>query len=344
MKKAVALGIVIVLGAVLLLGCVPKEIRTSNIELGTWKKPRPNPNIERVKENLTLAQKNYPDDPLVYHLWGRVYALEDNYVEMVKAFEKSDELGDKFSAANDTIRMMEWDPLRKGGLEKYQAQDYSGTLEDMENAIICWPHEYDPYMFAADAAYRLGENDKAYNLSKQAYAMVPDSMQAAQQYAEMSLNVGKFDEALAVLEKLAEKDPTNAVYLISISEIYLEKSDTLKAIEYAEAALAIDKDFAEGWLNISKLYFMLKDYCKSAEAYDHYIVLIDEPNADDHFLYLLALYQCEDNDKAKTELEKFTMEHPENCDAWQLMANTYLRLKMQKEAIEATKKFEDCPK
>jgi tetratricopeptide (TPR) repeat protein len=312
--------------------------------LGTWKKPKPNPNIERCKENLTLAQQNYPDDPLVYHLWGRVYALEDNYEEMAKAFDKSNELSDQYAAANDTIRMEKWGVIHKDGLDKYQAQDYNGTLEAMKNAIVCWPHHYDPYLFAADASYRIGDSEAAYNYSKQAYEMAPDTMQVAVQFAEMCLQNAKFDEAKTVFETLHQKDPTNARYLFSLSDLAIAENDTAKSIEYALQALEIDKDNADGWLNMVKLYFMLQKYCEAAEAYEHYIPLVEEPNSDDHFLYTLSLYQCEENEKAKTELEKLTIENPENCDAWQLLSNTYLRLKMKNEAIEANKKYENCTK
>ena len=46
--------------------------------------------------------------------------------------------------------------------------------------------------------------------------------------------------------------------------------------------------------------------------------------------------------KAKTELEKFTMDNPDYCDAWQILANTYLRLKMKKEAMNADDEYKKC--
>jgi predicted Zn-dependent protease len=93
------------------------------------------------------------------------------------------------------------------------------------------------------------------------------------------------------------------------------------------------------------LYFLTKDYCKAAEAFEHYASMVEEePSLDDQFLYVLSVYQCEDYEKAKTVLEKLTMEYPDYCDSWQLLGNTYARLKMKKEALDANKKYDACIK
>jgi len=340
MKKVIALGLLIGVLAFILISCTASEIRTVKIEMKAK-----SPSMERIKTNLIKAEEMYPDDPEVYHLWGRYYAMMDNYVEMDKSFKKSDEMSDKFKASNDTLRMMEWDVLYKAAIDTYKKLDYEATLKNMKDAIICWPNQYDPFLYGADCAYRLGDSTEAYNLSKQAYQLVPDTLRVIQQFADMSLINGKYDEALGVYEIAKEKDPTNASILFSMAEIYLVKGDTAKAVEYSLEGLEIDKNYPEGWLNISKLYFLTKDYCKSADAYEHYLGMIEEePLLDDQFLYVLSVYQCEDFEKAKTVLQKLTMDYPNYCDGWQLMGNTYLRLKMKKEAVDANKKYDECLK
>jgi len=338
----IAVGaILFVLGAALLAGCIPKEIRTIKIELGTRSKPRSNPDIARVKENLTRAAGQYPDNPEVFYLWGRVYAMENNYVEMDKAFKKSEGLGSQFKADIDTIRMTAWDELVKQAVADYGKEDYAAALNKMEQAIICWPFRYDPYMFGADAAYRLGDNEKAYELSKKAYEMEPDSLQVIEVFANMASLNGKYEEAEAALLKLREKDPTSAQVPFQLSKIYTMRDDTSRAIQAIEEAVAIDKDFADGWFDLGLLYFQTRDFCKAADGFEHSAAL-RTPDADQQLLFLIALYECGDLDKARVGLEKFTMDHPENCEGWQCLANTYVRLKMKKEATDATKKFEDC--
>jgi tetratricopeptide (TPR) repeat protein len=343
MSKKVILGVTLILGLILILGCIPKEIRTVKIELGPWNHPKANPDIERVKANLKLAEQAYPNDPEVYHLWGRIYALEDNYVEMDKAFAKCDSMSDSYTAVNDTIRMTEWDVLWNKALDEYKNADYEGTLTNLKNAIICWPGQYEPYLYGADAAYRLGNTEEAYQLSKKGYELVPDTANMARQYGEMCLMNDKLDEAKTVFLKLVEKDPTNANYMFNLGEIFLAEGDTTKALEYYEGGLKIEPDNADGFLSISRLYFVMKNYPKCIEAFEHYKALAT-PSKDDYFLYLLALYQNNDFAKAQTELEAFTMEHPDYCDAWQLLANSYIRQGMQKEAKKATTSYDDCVK
>jgi tetratricopeptide (TPR) repeat protein len=342
MRKVLVLGSLMVLAALLIMGCEPKELRTVKIEMGSVNSPRANPNIERIKENLRQAEKTFPNDPEVYHLWGRVYALEDNYVEMDKAFKKSAELGDKFVAIDDTIRMRKWQDVFQKAVDAYGKQEYDTTLTYLKDAIICWPHQYEPYMYGADAAYRLGKYDEAYSLSKQAYEMVPDTLRVAQQYADLSMNTNHIDAAEPVLKKLVKDDPTNASYLINLAEIYLDRGDTTTALKYSEDALNIDKNDADIWLNVAKLYFLIQSYKEAAESFEHYLALVEAPAKDDYFLYLLSLYQIDEFEKDKGLLEKFTMEYPDYCDAWQLLANCYIKLKMKKESLEANKKFDNC--
>jgi len=345
MKRTIALGIALVMCAAIISGCVPKELRTAKIELGTRKKPRPNPNIERVKENLTLAMELYPDNPEVYYLWGWVQSMEGNYEEMVIAFDKSVELSPKFKADCDTIRMTNWDELIQKANSAHQNEDYESALTLFESCIICWPLRYEPYWFGGDAAYRIDQIEKAYELSKRAYEIEPDSIVVVQLYANMAMVNQKFDEAEAILQELIERDPTNAMNLFSVGDIYNERNDTTKAVEYYQRALEIDKDNKEGWLSLGLIYFQMQNFCKAAESFERF-VSFGEAGTEDIFIYLLSMYQCSDKEdnlrSLKTELEKFTMENPSHCDGWQLIANTYLRLKMKKEAIEANKKLEDC--
>lgn len=343
MRKALVLGSLMVLAALLVWGCQPKEFTTVKIELGTVHNPKANPNIERVKENLQTAQKAYPNNPEVYHLWGRVYALENNYVAMDEAFKKCAELSNEYVAIDDTIRMEEWQEVFQKALDAYNNQDFENTLKYLKDAIICWPIQFEPYLYGADAAYRLGKKDEAYEMSKQAYERVPDTLRVAQQYADMCIFTNRYAEAKPVLDKLVQMDPTNATYLINLAEIYLSEGDTAKALEYSDKALDIDKNNADIWLNVAKLYFLIQDYKRAAESFEHYAALVEEPSRDDYFLYLLSLYQNNEIEKDKTELEKFTMKYPDYCEGWQLLANCYAKLKMKVEAQEATRKYDACP-
>ncbi|MCD6161670.1 MAG: tetratricopeptide repeat protein [candidate division Zixibacteria bacterium] len=347
MKRIIALGILLIISAVFIAGCMPKEIRTVKIELGTRQKPKADPNLDRVKMNLTKAEKNYPNNAEVYYLWGWVHSMEGNYVEMDKAFKKSVEISDAFKIDADTIRMEKWDELIKQADLARQEKDFEKALEAFESCIVCWPYRYEPYMFGGDCAFRIGQLEKAYDMSKKAYEIVPDSLNAAKLYANMCMVNQLFDEAEVVLQKLIDKNPTDANVLYRIGDIYLERGDTTKALEMYNKALEFDSDNPDAWLNVALLNLSLKNFCKAAEKFERYVSL-EPSDVDNNFLYLLSTYQCAKTDeeltKLKGNLEKFTMDNPDHCEGWQFLANTYLKLKMKKEAIAANEAFENCQK
>lgn len=340
-KRAFTLGILMVFIAVMLSGCIPKEIRTSRIELGTVKKPRDNPDLDRVKENLREAVKLYPDNSEVYHLWARVYAMEGQYSDMDIAFTRSEEIDPKFKEDNDFIRQINWERLFNKGKNLAQNDALESALESFKNSSICWSERYESLVNAAVIAHQLGRNEEAYKLSKEAYDNASDTVIVMEQYASMCMVNDKYDEAETVYQRILEKDPTNAEVIFQLGNIRRIENDTAKAIEYYSQALEIDKDNTDGWFNLGLIYFQKKDFCMAAECFGRVTTLIPE-DTDARVNYLLSLVQCGKLDIARTELEKFTMEHPDNCDGWDLLSQTYLRLKMEKEANEAYKKFQEC--
>ncbi len=342
-KRAFTLGASMVILALILGGCVPKEIRTSRIELGTVKKPRNNPDLNRVKRNLEEAMKLYPDNAEVYHLWGRVYAMEGKYKDMDIAFTKSEELDPKFEKDNEFIRQINWEKLFNQGKALAQNDELDSALVSFENSAICWPERYESLINASVLAHQLGRNEEAYELSKKAYDIDSNTVLVMEQYASMCMVNNKYNEAEPVYKRILEKDPTNAEVMFQLGNIYRIENDTTKAIEYYTQALDIDKNNSDGWFNLGLIYFHKKDFCMAAECFGRVCSLIPE-DTDARVDYLLSLVQCGKLDTARSELEKFTMEHPDNCDGWDLLSQTYLKLKMKKEANEAYKKFESCKK
>ncbi len=343
MSKKLLFGLVLILTAACFFACQSKELRTVKIELGTWKNPKANPDIERVKENLRAAKEINPQDPEIYHLFGRVHAMENEYKEMDEAFETCDSLTDQYKAINDTIRMMEWDTLFiQTAVKAYERQEYETALEKSKQAVICWDQNFQPYLYGADAAYRQNMNEEAYEMAKAGYQVAPDTVTMARLYAEMCFVTNRLGEAKQVFERLITIDPSNANYYFNLGEIYLSEADTAKALDFYEQGLDKDKDNPDGWLSISKLYFFIEDYDKAVDAFEHYMALVDNIIKDDKFFYALALYQAKQHEKAKNQLEEFTMEYPDFCDAWQLLGNTYIHLKMKNEAAAANKKYDEC--
>jgi len=79
-------------------------------------------------------------------------------------------------------------------------------------------------------------------------------------------NEQKYTEAIAVFEKVLEKDPknTNALYNIAISYIQLKDDD--KALIYLDKTTEISPFYKDAWYNKAVLFFKKENYSAALEA------------------------------------------------------------------------------
>ncbi len=323
------------------IGCAPKELRTVKIEMGTMKKPRANPDIERVRHNLQEAVAKYPNNGEVYQYLARLYLIEGKYQELADALDKSDSLAPKLKADNDYLRQITWKDLFEKGKAQANNQELEAALVSFKNSGIVWPARYESYINAAVMAHQLGNKEEAYNLSYHAYELAPDSMVVLENFATMCIDFQKYPQAESAYYRIIKRDPTNADVYFQLGKLAMVANDTARALQDYEKALGLDSSNPDGWFNIGLMYFQRKDYCKAADAFGHVVELIPQDN-EAKINYALSLIQCGRLDDARVMLEKFTEANPTNCEGWDLLSQTYLRLKMQKEAQAAFAKYENC--
>lgn len=325
----------------IIIGCAPKELRTVKIEMGTMKKPRPNPDIERVRHNLNEAVAKYPGNGEVYQYLARLYMIEGKYLEMAEALNKADSLAPKLRTDNEYLRQITWKDLFEKG--KYQAtnQELEAALVSFKNSGAIWPERYESFINAAVVAHQLGDKEEAYKLSRHAFELAPDSLVVLENYATMCINFDKFAEAESAYNKIIMKDPTNAEIYFQLGKLAMMAKDTTRALYNYEKGVSFDSANPDGWFNIGLMYFQKKEYCRAADAFGHVVDLLPQDN-ESKINHSLSLIQCGRLEEARNNLEKFTTDNPTNCDGWDLLSQTYLRLKLQKEAQEAYKKYESC--
>jgi tetratricopeptide (TPR) repeat protein len=357
MRRIVTIGLLSILTVLLISGCIPKELRTVKIEMGTLERPKQSPDLDRVKRNLDAAVKNYPNNAEVYHYVGRVAALEGRYTDMAAALAKSDLLDPKMKPQNDKIRQGKWKELFDQGKNKATSKELEPALESFTNSGICWPERYESWINAAVVAIQLNRPKDAYTFSSKAYAIAPDTIIVAENHAKMCVADSQFTEAKTVYQKVLAKNPTSVDILLELGGLCRTMDDTANAISYYNRALDIDKNNTAVWFDLGILYFQVKDFCRGSECFKHVIDATPE-DKDANYNYILALMSCAVADTsasyaakskglfetAKTELEKFTAAYPNNCAAWKLLSTAYIRVGMEKEAGQAYKKSEECEK
>jgi tetratricopeptide (TPR) repeat protein len=356
MKRIVAIALLSLALLALLAGCTPKELRTVKIEMGTISKPRPNPDLPRVQKNLDVAVKLYPNNAEVYQYVGRLASLEKRYSDMAAAFDKADQLNPKLKPQNDQIRQLAWKDLFDLGKRQAGEQKLDSALVSFKNSAVCWPERYESLINASVVAAQLGNFNEAYQLSSQAYAAAPDTLIVIETHAKMCVADSQYAEAKTMFEKVLAKNPTNPDILLAVANLSRSLNDTTSAINYLRRALEINKTDTAAWFDLGILYFHVKQYCNAQESFQR-VVQLAPSDKDAQINYTLAMMSCADTtakaDPAtanamyatcRAELEKFTAANPDNCDGWRYLATAYIRLKLEKEANIAFKKFTECDK
>jgi len=354
MRRIIAIVLLSLAVLTLLAGCTPKELRTIKIEMGPITHPKANPDMPRIHRNLDDALRLYPNNAEVYQFEGRVAAIEKRYADMARAFDKSEQLNPKLKAQNDMIRQQSWQELFNIGKRQAGEQKLDSAFASFENSAICWPERYESLINASVVSAQLNNLDKAYQLSKKAYEIAPDTMIVIETHAKMCVADSQYAEAKAMFEKLLVKDPTNPDILLEMANLSRNLNDTTAAIDYLRKALDQNNSDTAAWFDIGILYFHTKQYCKAQESFQK-VVQLTPSDKDAQMNYALALLSCADStakadpsaaanmyQNCKSELEKFTAANPENCDGWRYLATACVRLKLEKESNAAFKKYQEC--
>ena len=79
-------------------------------------------------------------------------------------------------------------------------------------------------------------------------------------------NEQKYTEAIAVFEKVLEKDPKNIKALYNIAISYIQLKDDNKALIYLNKTAEIDPFQDDAWYNLALIYFKKEDYLSALGA------------------------------------------------------------------------------
>ncbi|MEZ0228171.1 MAG: protein kinase, partial [Planctomycetota bacterium] len=109
---------------------------------------------------------------------------------------------------------------------------------------------------------------KAYNKALEHDGASKEALDVHLAIARVLAKMGRFDDALATLAQILEKDPTHVKALLQRGQVWDLRKEHRKAIE--DYARVIDKelDSAEAYLLRGKSYFELHDYTKAKEDFE----------------------------------------------------------------------------
>ncbi|MDO8411840.1 MAG: tetratricopeptide repeat protein [Phenylobacterium sp.] len=127
--------------------------------------------------------------------------------------------------------------------------DLAGALATYEAALAAAPHDVDLLAALALIAERLGLMALAEGLWRQACALAPDNLQAQDGRARSLRELGRYDEAIAVLQAAIEADPTEARLWNSVGVTLSQQGQTETALTFYDEALRLDPRLATAAYN-----------------------------------------------------------------------------------------------
>ncbi len=194
------------------------------------------------------------------------------------------------------------------GLDRYYRYDYVAAQESFRQAVAIDPGFALAYWRLAWTQIRFGLGDMgaAAATAEIAYGLRGRLPEKERLYVEWLSGFFKirFEEAQALLEKLAEKYPEEKeAWFILAAGAGGPLIDPHKAIIYHQKWLALDPGFKAGYLFLVRDYLNLDDLDKAAESARRYIEIVPDDATAHHMMGYVHYFRGE-MDPAMKEFEK----------------------------------------
>lgn len=360
-------GLLLVLSALVLWGCQPKEITSAKvyIQQNDW---------ENATKQLELAVQNYPDNPEAHYLLGRAYGLKGRYEDMNREFDASLKIAPKFAKEIEFERNKYWIENYNRGVRLFNEEDFEGAVEAFKTAITVDPSRVESYRNLAVALVRQNNLEGAVEYFKKALEIEPNSVETLNNLGTVYYQMERLEDAVQTFQKVLEIDPNNAQAISTLGLAYHLMGQTDEAIKAYEKALQTNPDNADLLFNYAALLLKKGEFERAAEQFQ--AVLKSNPDdydavvsVADAFLQVAERFTKEANkletedDKANAEeitklrntakefykkaipyLEKATELRPNNRNVWFNLGVAYIHLGEREKGEAAFKKADELEK
>lgn len=210
------------------MGIIFLGFQCSSTELTSAKLYIQQKNWDKAIETLNTEIAKNPKSDEGYYLLGTVYSEKDDVDNMVKAFDQSLSISNKFQKNIEEYKAFQWANNFNRGVSLFQRGNK--TVDEDSSKMY--------YNMAIDA----------YN---KAITLEPDSAETYRNLAFVYLTTGKTEESIVPLKKLVDLEQAEEGYqylgevyytlgLNSMSNFKIEKNvqDSVKAMEYYNNAIA----------------------------------------------------------------------------------------------------------
>ena len=156
---------------------------------------------------------------------------------------------------------------------------------------------------------------------------------------------GERDQAIEIFEKLMLDDPANFEVVERVGDGFSRTRDWENAALFLEMAadgrMRTDSESFDLYYNLGVIFYNLKNYMKSIEAYQNALRL-EEDNREASYSLLVTYYQAEFYDEAVMLGQQYTTTvAPEDSRGWQILSLSYNKKGMKIKAEEAFQKYKE---
>lgn len=204
--------------------------------------------VPDIEKSIEYFQESIAKDPS----YARAYAgLADAYV-VLPAY--------RAQASHDAY------PKARTAAQRALAIDE--TLADAHASLGVVLHEYD---------WKFAESEKEF---KRAIDLNPNYATAHHWYAELLLNLNRFDEAIAEIKVAQSLDPLSLIINTAVGTFLTASGRNEEAIEQLRKAIDMDPNFARAHLRLAFAYEETGRYAEAISEYEKYAIAIGRSMSD----------------------------------------------------------------
>jgi len=319
-----------------------------------------------AQEQLEIAIQQEPGNAEAHFLLGRAYGEKEMYEDMVREFQVSLEIPEKWRPDIERVRNEKWDMAANRGLKAYNDGDIQKAIEGYKTAIVIDAQKPEAYINLGLAYHSMDQFDEALENYNRVFELQPDYVPVIINAGSIYLNRGEFKKAEELFIRALELDPVQKNALSTITLTYermaqdrkadlksaasLEDSTQIledvksildKAVVYYNQAIEGYPEDKEFYLNLGILYFQNLKNFQAASPNFRKVTELDPDDANAWYNLAITHVALNDIDGAKTMLERVIELEPDNADAWYQLGVIYIKKGMKAEGEEAFKRAEE---
>ena len=321
--------------------------------------------LKRAEQLTTEGLKCYPEDGEMQYTAAWLYSQKKEFAKMMEALNAAIKFSPDWGPKAETLKAVvfqETFELAYGFLEKgMKADTGKSKVKNLRQAINLYvgcilidSTATGPYKNISVAYYALGIPDTSTYYDGLAFKIKPDSVRWGYAYAAGMVNQQsqkpdpQYRDAVAVLEKIVEKDPLFWDAWGLLGQLYEIEDSTAKMAMVYEKLSRQYPDSAEflGKLAMNNLqkgtnattskeaapFFRLAD-----SLYSRYLPK-NPTDSNSWYNQGLALTSLKEYTKAADVLKQATNKYPCFKDAWEALSGAYAHMGKAKEAKDAFEK------